>query len=190
MIKDINIPNFLESGKTLKWTPNEDINILVGKNGSGKSVLLRQLEKEFDVHLISTFPSFSYADDLFLLCKEKITAAFKECTGLSLYVNKRNVWSYTNEEGEELSVQNCLPESYKQLLRLLYSVAHSVSDTILIDNIDRLGLHLSVQKNLIDALKMVSGKRQFIIVTHNPATAMGSYLDAVVDIKDLLVEGD
>lgn len=158
----------LSNNKSLKWDNiNPKLNIIFGLNGSGKTLLLEYILKEykaFDPFDENTFPILHRNIDYGLYWNK--------------IVNPFNLQCATTQP-------NTCTLAQMRLYTMLKNVLEGQPNICCIDNIED-GLHIDVQRKLIETLLELAPDTQFFVVTNSPFIAE-AYKDNLIDMEDIIV---
>jgi len=145
--------NIMLNGRTHDITFNPEVNIICGKNGSGKTELLNLIFNEFEsVAIVHEIHSRVKAQEYF--------------EGLD-YKDKEKVLYYMSKKFQELG-QNC--SVYYRLAVLIFALLQS---QILLIDLPEIGLHIDICETFIKRLREINPNAQLIIATHCPAIITG-----------------
>ena len=179
------------------FTLNNDVTVISGVNGSGKTLLLQHIRKLFPIQkqvYISIDPDIEdYSMLLWYLNRKSFypvdTTLFEEVLNdLVKDTNKTfkikeglNVFNYGTQTGAyELS-----SGEKKMVTILLYALISKYEKTpVILDNPDCY-LHFDWQRNLINNILKINTDCQVIISTHSPAIISNTWVDKVFDMKDI-----
>lgn len=161
----------------------EDINIIVGFNGSGKTKLLNKiLSSNKDTALMYNRlnglpPSFIDFPEVL----KELNNYFEVLNKLLVIKNNELLCEI---QGKEYPY-TVLSENERYLIDLLFWIYTSSQDyvTLLIDNIET-GLHLQFQEELLRSLLKLAPETQFFVTTHSPGIVMDGYLDSFLNIEN------
>ncbi len=146
-----------------------DVNIIVGLNGSGKTLLLQALARE--------------------AIKEGIPFAFwPPAEGLASRVSPAAFSWFTKNNGEiadhKIDLEHLSGGATRFLALVTFILDNKDRDILLIDTPET-GLHLSLQKVLIDLIRSMTNA-QLIIATHSPGITMKGWFDKVQEMHNIL----
>lgn len=147
---------------------SKQVNIIVGENGSGKSLLLKSMS-DYDAIMISDNSIYG----------SLILSVINNSVLCPLFYDIANKYIPDAKKRKKLS------SGEAKLLYILYSVMTNDSHGKLY-TIDEPETSLSIewQKTLIDDLVKLAPKAKFIIATHSPFI-MGNYLNCCIDISEI-----
>ena len=154
----------------------QQVNILVGNNGSGKTRILLQLSKEY-----KCFPIHIKDFDYGILS-----------VGMSIFTEVINWYKELTDKQIQLDFDlveyTDLSSGERYLLDLLTNIhVRPRNSTILIDDIEQ-NLDLRTQQKLLDFLVEQRPDLQFIVTTHSPSIFGKNFGNNVTFINNILTE--
>lgn len=157
---------------------NEDVNVFVGLNGSGKTVLLEAIAH--------------YAHEQGICCsfyrgvmpREEINLRRSlDCLQGSNCFPDKVLKSF---QEKNFSLNAHYSQGEMALLSLTsFLLEESIHNVLLFDNFEW-GMHLGVQRYLIDLCREVCPYSQLILATHSPSVIQEGWLDKVFQMEDIL----
>lgn len=184
MITNINtILTLKDKQYSVNWDLQQ-VNVLIGENGSGKTKLLRQIELDYDCFLIDQLHTPDYTInreitgilDVSKSYALNIFEWFKELTNIQIYL------------GFDKNEYMILSKGHKYLLNLLTNIhLRPRNSTVLIDDIEQ-NLDLHTQRKLLPLLTSKRPDLQFIVTTHSPEIIPINNADWITRISNILTE--
>lgn len=191
------IDNYLVEG-FYKWDAiDPQVNIVIGKNGSGKSRLLSSIHQDVDesrqYHLpLNDPPAYTDAyddydstlEDLWYRVNDGLSVDERE--SLMTIVQSLNLdvqWDLIADL-EQHEVFMDLSNGIRWLLYMYFKTAVDKPKIALIDTPEA-GLHIDLQVGLIDNLIKLSPHTQFFFVTHSPAIIKRGWSYKTINIDSI-----
>ena len=158
----------------------QQVNILVGDNGSGKTRLLEQISYCTDSTILNLpFELFVNPDDI-LFSDGKLPLNL-----IDLYEKLTDEWISSNFKSSDYKL---LSKGRKYLIDLLSSIYYCYpNSTVLIDDVGQ-NLDLGTQQKLLDFLVEQRPDLQFIVTTHSPSIFGKNFGNNVTFINNILTE--
>lgn len=150
---------------------NPRMNVLVGANGSGKTLLLKALKARADeIGVSRAFRDFS-------------TKGHTDIESFE-WLRRHQLEDLLGEIGE--GRKRCWSSGQTRLLAFIsFLLVHQDKDLILMDTPET-GLHPRAQKQFLGIAVKICPKAQFVVATRVPAIIKKGWMDKVVDMTDLV----
>lgn len=142
-----------------------DVNIIVGLNGSGKTLLLEALRSE--------------------AAQKRVSYGFWSEEGRSRVSPAAMEWFANEGLGDHKIDLGHLSRGARRFLALITFILDHKDHEILLIDTPETGLHLSLQKVLIDLIRSITDA-QLVITTHSPGIPMQGWLDKVQEIHKII----
>lgn len=209
-LHNVLIENFIDSGRILNWDLNPKLNIIVGDNGSGKSMLLHfikhYISDDFKIEKIDHVPDpkmwfteeFCNLLNSHLSPSETVQNGWTFKMGDNSSINLGNAIVKFNEESSFYyydrstnfrSTFSLCGTGLKTLVTYIYKlysfkISNNIPDVVLIDDIE-FSLHINWQRKILDILMSILPDTQFIVTTHSPTIFFKNHLDKVYRMHEL-----
>ncbi|EKK4531810.1 ATP-binding protein, partial [Salmonella enterica subsp. enterica serovar Liverpool] len=102
---------------------------------------------------------------------------------------KNNIFFCEDTISKETLNISQLSSGERQLIYILATAANTYGKpAVFLMDEPEISLHMSWQETIINSIRKINPQIQLIIVTHSPAIVMNGYMDAYVDIKNIVTE--
>ncbi|MDT0639862.1 AAA family ATPase [Citrobacter werkmanii] len=166
---------------TVNISANSDKNLDVG-NSIEKNILNLAIEDELR-ELTTSRNNKKVISILIETLNELFAETHKTCK-----IKNNSFYCEDTTSKETLNISH-LSSGERQLIYILATAANTYGKpfVFLMDE-PEISLHMSWQETIINSIRKINPKIQLVIVTHSPAIVMNGYMDAYVDIKDIMME--
>ncbi|MFH1029813.1 MAG: ABC transporter ATP-binding protein [bacterium] len=156
----------------ISFEPHEDVDIIIGVNGSGKSFLLKALAEKFQ----------DKERAVMYLKEDRIAPSNLEVSGDDF----KPAIEAAKKHFQNFNVSNV--ESYswgERHLLMILKEALKKPDIVIIDT-PEIGLHLEWQEDLIRVIREIGEKPQIFIATHSPSIPFKNWAANMIDMAALI----
>lgn len=148
----------------------------------GNGVELNLIDLAIREEIISLIKNGNKKSINTLLCN--INALFSDSGKIAVF-NNYDLYFIT-AIGKQITTQQ-LSSGERQLVYILATVANTVGKkTLLLMDEPEVSLHLDWQEKILNAIRNVNNKIQIIAVTHSPGIIMNGYMDAYIEMNDVM----
>jgi len=137
--------------------------------------------------------------------KETVLSVIENNKLSQINILKKELNLFFNPEGKSIEINDSgnlvfrkgkilrdLSSGEKQLILILLKTLNNslFKPCIIFMDEPEISLHVSWQKQLISSLKRIARQSQIIVVSHSPAVVIDSWMNKLVDIKDIVLKNN
>lgn len=161
---------------------NEDVNIISGINGGGKTLIIEELHSYLNRHRIKFYDvrsSYNMTLDN-NCCIPNIDKDEQEL------VHNTIIELFHSEGCRDISKDS---PKYKKVKDLFTDLIYNEIDILLYDYIED-DLHIDVQREYINAIRKIRPNIQIICTTQSPGVIMNGWMEHVFNLEDCLIKSE